>query len=176
MPKVIKNLKETILIEGKRQLLSNGYKNLNIRNITFNCGIGTGTFYNYFKNKDMLVTTIFESDWSLVLINTKSVIEENMPFNDKLRIIYEYMNKFLKNYIYVFAEMSLFNDFNDKKEELLKPIYLLIEKILIIHSLKGEVTSCIPYDKLSRFIVSNFVYICRTEDLSFDNLLQVLNL
>lgn len=36
MPKIIKNVKEDLLTEGKKQLLSNGYLNLNIRNILRN--------------------------------------------------------------------------------------------------------------------------------------------
>ena len=88
MPKIIKNVKEDLLTEGKKQLLSNGYLNLNIRNITKECNIGTGTFYNYFKNKEQLVIDILSNDWTSILKISNEIIEEDMVLSgDELMYI-----------------------------------------------------------------------------------------
>ncbi|MFH5911664.1 TetR/AcrR family transcriptional regulator [Clostridium perfringens] len=94
MPKIIKNVKEDLLTEGKKQLLSNGYLNLNIRNITKECNIGTGTFYNYFKNKEQLVIDILSNDWTSILKISNEIIEEDISFKEKLIFISNNINDF----------------------------------------------------------------------------------
>ena len=106
MPKIIKNVKEDLLTEGKKQLLSNGYLNLNIRNITKECNIGTGTFYNYFKNKEQLVIDILSNDWTSILKISNEIIEEDISFKEKLIFISNNINDFLKNYRLIFSEMA----------------------------------------------------------------------
>ena len=46
MPKIIKNAREEILKEAKRQLLENGYGATTIRSVAKATGIATGTVYN----------------------------------------------------------------------------------------------------------------------------------
>ena len=44
-------------------LFEAGYSSLAIRDIATACGIGTGTVYNYFENKEMLVAHVMLEDW-----------------------------------------------------------------------------------------------------------------
>ena len=67
MPKKIENVRELLLEETKRQMLEKGYKDLNIRSVANACKLGTGTVYNYFKSKDMLIATFVVEDWNLYL-------------------------------------------------------------------------------------------------------------
>lgn len=173
MPKIIENLKETILLEGKSQLLEFGYKNLNIRNITAACGIGTGTFYNYFKNKDMLVLSIFESDWNSICNSTHEFLYTEQSFREKLFLIYSYIGKLSKSYIAVLAEMSLYSV---HIYNILTPIYSLLEELIAFHRIKGDISSQLSNKKLSKLITSNLLYLCSATNLSFDDLFDFINI
>ena len=63
MPKIIENARGLIIDEAKRQIMEDGYDSVTIRGIARGCGLGLGTFYNYFKSKDMLIATFLLDDW-----------------------------------------------------------------------------------------------------------------
>lgn len=63
MPKIIENLKERLMAEARRQIEENGYAATTIRSIASACGVGTGTVYNYFSSKDMLIASFMVQDW-----------------------------------------------------------------------------------------------------------------
>lgn len=172
MPKIIKNVKEDLLSEGKKQLLSNGYLNLNIRNITKECNIGTGTFYNYFKNKEQLVIDILTSDWDYILNKSNAIIEDNISFKEKLIIISNNINSFLKNYRLIFSELA---KHTSKNHYVIDPMYNTLEKIIDIHIEKGEITPPISSKKFSYFLLNNLILISRSE-LTLNDLFLLLNL
>ncbi|WP_300262671.1 TetR/AcrR family transcriptional regulator [Clostridium sp.] len=172
MPKIIKNVKEDLLTEGKKQLLSNGYLNLNIRNITKKCNIGTGTFYNYFKNKEQLVIDILCNDWTYILNISNQIIEENISFKEKIIIIYNNINDFLKNYRLIFSEMA---NHTSKNHYIIDPMYETLEKLIDIHIKKGEINPSISSDKFAYFLLNNLILISHSE-LTIDDLFLLLNI
>ena len=64
MPKIIENAREKIIDEAKRQIKESGYENVTIRSIARGCSLGLGTFYNYFKSKDLLIATFLLEEWN----------------------------------------------------------------------------------------------------------------
>lgn len=64
MPKVIENIRETILMTAKSALLSDGYDSLSLRGVSRQCNIAVGTFYNYFPSKIALIKAIMLEDWA----------------------------------------------------------------------------------------------------------------
>ena len=172
MPKIIKNVKEDLLTEGKKQLLSNGYLNLNIRNITKECNIGTGTFYNYFKNKEQLVIDILSNDWTSVLKISNEILEEDISFKEKLIVISNNINDFLKNYRLIFSEMA---KHTSKNHYVIEPMYETLEKLIDIHIEKGEINPPISSDKFAYFLLNNLILTSRSE-LTIDDLLLLLNI
>ena len=64
MPKIIENVRAQLLSEAKKQITEQGYKNTTIRSVATACGIATGTVYNYFKSKDLLIATFLLEDWN----------------------------------------------------------------------------------------------------------------
>ena len=163
MPKIIKNVKEDLLTEGKKQLLSNGYLNLNIRNITKKCNIGTGTFYNYFKNKEQLVIDILSNDWTSILNISNEIIKEVISNN---------INYFLKNYRLIFSEMA---KHTSKNHYVIEPMYEILEKLIEIHIEKGEINPPISSNKFAYFLLNNLILTSRYE-LTIDDLLLLLNI
>ena len=67
MPKIIENIREKLLAEAKRQVTELGYSAMIIRSVATACGVGTGTVYNYFPSKDMLVASFMLEDWILCM-------------------------------------------------------------------------------------------------------------
>lgn len=67
MAKIIENLHSTILNVGKELLLEGGYEQMTLRRVAKECGIASGTIYNYFPSKDILVATIMLEDWQRLL-------------------------------------------------------------------------------------------------------------
>lgn len=67
MPKVIKNVRESLTAETRRQITENGYSDTSMRSVATACGIATGTVYNYFESKDALVASFMNEDWAATL-------------------------------------------------------------------------------------------------------------
>ena len=63
MPKLIENLRERLLAETRRTLLEEGPSAVNIRGIAQACGAATGTVYNYFPSKEVLIANAILVDW-----------------------------------------------------------------------------------------------------------------
>ena len=73
MPKIIEGVRENILNTAREMLFSEGYQSISIRSVAKACGIATGTFYNYFDNKDFLIASIMMQDWQLALARMRLV-------------------------------------------------------------------------------------------------------
>lgn len=102
MPKIIENARGLIIDEAKRQIEENGYETATIRSIAKGCRIGLGTFYNYFKSKDVLIATYLLEEWEKILVRINDLAEIE---NDSLRIleiIHNELNLFMKNNAAVF--------------------------------------------------------------------------
>ena len=93
MPKIIANLREKILAEARRQIEEQGYGATTIRSIAAACGVGTGTVYNYFESKDMLIASFMVDDWRRCLDRMKT-----FPSEDR-RAFLKNVNECLKDFI-----------------------------------------------------------------------------
>ena len=102
MPKIIENLREKLLAEARAQIERNGYANTTIRSIAGACGVGTGTVYNYFASKDVLIASFMVDDWQGCLEKMKA-----FPAGDR-RAFLENISLCLKEFIE--AHASLFYD------------------------------------------------------------------
>jgi Transcriptional regulator len=177
MPKIIPNIKETVVIEARKMLIQDGYSSFNMRDIAKQCGIGVGTLYNYFPNKDELVRLIFNEDWNAVINFIRTLEMKNCPLKSKINEIYININNFLQNYLDVFMEMAYSNNKNKcHRGDMMNPVYNSLEAILTFHKNIGELHTEVPLDKLSHFITTNLVTLCRDKYLSFDELYDCFKL
>lgn len=75
------NTKELLIFEHSlRRVLAYGYTGLNIKDVSADCNIATGTFYLYFDNKEDLINRLYlhiKAEKSQRLI---SKIPQNQPF------------------------------------------------------------------------------------------------
>ena len=112
MPKIIENVRGMLIDEAKRQIEDNGYDNVTIRSIAKGCGIGLGTFYNYFKSKDMLIATFLLEDWKgrMKAAREKYASESNPMV--VVRTLYLEVRDFIKQYNSIFTSPLAIKSFN----------------------------------------------------------------
>ena len=63
MPKVIENVREKIIEEAKKEISEIGYEGMTVRGIAKALNIGIGTLYNYFDNKEAVVSAYMVEEW-----------------------------------------------------------------------------------------------------------------
>jgi AcrR family transcriptional regulator len=174
MPKLIENAKETLILEGRKFLLEKSYSELNIRELAKICDIGTGTFYNYFKTKDALVSAIFQDDWFKVINIIDTLYEDPLPIKNKFKIIYEAMEEFLDRYISIFYEISLTKNYPEHNNHGFDILYQKAEDLINIEKQKVPFHSILSSKELAILILSSLIYLCKTKYTSFDNLYDSL--
>lgn len=178
MPKVIENLRETIILEAKNILLTQGFKNVSIREIAKNCNIGTGTFYNYFSTKEDLVAEIFREDWKKVSNLVDELKHTEEPCKEKFRKIYISIEMFVSSYISIFYEIATINGNNHgcMEPNRYDVLYTKLSELLDIEKAKGHIISTLSSYKLAELIVSNLMYINKNKFISFDELYDNLKI
>lgn len=104
MPKIIENLRQTLLDEARSQVLSCGYSAMTIRSVAKACGVSVGAVYNYFPSKDTLIATFMLDRWQHCLSAILSVAQEAPDPTSVLRCIYDQL------VVYLQEHRSLFRD------------------------------------------------------------------
>ncbi|MGB9642649.1 MAG: TetR/AcrR family transcriptional regulator [Candidatus Ratteibacteria bacterium] len=95
----MKNKRKTIIEAASKIIGKKGYSLTTVDEITAKSGIGKGTFYIYFKNKDDLFYAIIEENFNQFLVDVKTTIEKIDDFFEKIRKVIEmYLSHHEKNY------------------------------------------------------------------------------
>ena len=106
MPKILVNIKETLLAEAKRQVMEQGYSAMTIRSVASACGVGVGTVYNYFSSKDMLVASFMLEDWMLCKGAIDAGCKADRTVEEALYCIYDELKTFTRKYETLFHDES----------------------------------------------------------------------
>ena len=112
MPKIIENARGILIDEAKRQIDENGYDSVTIRSIAKGCSIGIGTFYNYFKSKDMLIVTFLLEDWKNRIQKVSADSEENTDPMQVVKEIYVQITEFANANKKIFESVEAKKAFN----------------------------------------------------------------
>lgn len=122
MPKIIDEAKQVILAAAKKRLFENGINGVTIRAVADDSHIATGTFYNYFKNKEMLIAHILVDDWIDITEIANDRCKKCASPMEGIEIIYEALIEFSDRYKKVFEEQrhtSMTKSSIDGKHEVL---------------------------------------------------------
>ena len=176
MPKVLCNIKEMIIKEGKALLKANGYSNLNIREVAKNCNIAVGTLYNYFSNKDELVAEIIFTHWREILVYIDLLTTSEEPLKEKLIALSQYLDSFFKNYSSVFSDILENKGSHCPRHQILPHLYEVVETMISVAIEKGEINPSLSAQKLSKILVPSMFFITRVEDLTFEDYYSILKL
>jgi len=98
MPKIIENAKELILETSENLLFQAGYKGFTIREVAKRCGIASGTIFNYFSSKEMLISIIMAKDWSNFLSDMQRECNLAKDIAAGVSAIYNGIESFVKKY------------------------------------------------------------------------------
>lgn len=168
--------KKKLIEEAKTILVNEGYKKLSIRKLALKCGIGIGTFYNYFSSKEEIVTEIFKDDWMKIVKEVDNLKSVNMEFKEKLSKIYSDIYDFVNNYNNIFQEI-IFSEGNSLKrnQEIIKQIYIKLSELIDEEVSKKIININIDSEKMAYMIIQNFIYMSRDKYLTFDEFYYSLN-
>lgn len=104
MPKIIENIREKLLAEAKKQVIENGYSSMTIRSVATACGVGTGTVYNYFPSKDVLVANFMLEDWMECIQSIDKGMTEAKDAKEALLYMYEELVTYKEKYTMLFTD------------------------------------------------------------------------
>lgn len=104
MPKVIDNVKNTVLKEAKAQALSCGYSAVTMRGVAQKCNIAIGTIYNYFPTKDILFASFLLDAWLDTMQTAKQKISLTEDTAEKLRAIYDCLIEYSQKFTSIFTD------------------------------------------------------------------------
>ena len=104
MPKIIENIREKLLEEAKRQVSENGYSAMTIRSVATACGVGTGTVYNYFPSKDMLVASFMLEDWMFCMQEIEKGSVEAEDVKATLYCMYQELLAYKEKHVKLFTD------------------------------------------------------------------------
>lgn len=107
MPKIIENLKERIIEVSKTILEEQGYNALTSRAISSRCGVASGTIYNYFESKEMIVGTIIYDDWKNVLKGIDCKLEKATSKHEGISVIAEGLEGFCADHEKLWREYAV---------------------------------------------------------------------
>ena len=112
MPKIIENVRGRLIDEARKQINENGYGSVTIRSIAKGCEIGLGTFYNYFKSKDLLIATFLLEDWKKRIDSINEATEGSSNPMSAVKNICAELNEFIESNIAIFSAPEAIKSFN----------------------------------------------------------------
>lgn len=171
MPKIIENVRDMLIEETKRQIEENGYEGVTIRSIAKGCSLGLGTFYNYFKSKDMLIATFLLEDWNerITRLIEKSR-EESSPM-DVVKNIHTELCGFMEKHKVIFTSAEAIKSFNNTVSAYHKILRNQIaEPIRVVCVAEGYEN----YDFLSQFVAES-VLTWTVAKKSFDEIAPIVS-
>lgn len=106
MPKIIDEARKKILQCAKRKMLDEGYNALSLRSVAKECGIAVGTIYNYFDNKDDLISAIMQEDWDITFSQMHENCSKASHIREGMDEIYQSIDSFCKIYKDIWHQYS----------------------------------------------------------------------
>ncbi len=177
------NYKERILLSAKEIALAEGMTKIDIRSVAKNCGIASGTVYNYFPSKGDLLAAVIEDFWEEAFRNIDWGSLANNGFYPNLEKLYdilnEYLNKFKENWL---EELSFLQTHEkqlgrQKQNEYFK---IIANRIMAIMDMDDTVKNYpwseeTPKEKVAEFIFDNMLVSLRKGEGDINFLIKVIN-
>jgi len=142
MPKLIENAKELILETSEKLLFKVGYKGFKIREVAKCCGIATGTIFNYFDSKEMLIATIMAKDWANFLVEIQKECSLATDIAAGVSAIYNGIDTFCKKYEPIWRGYSgnLIGQFGKYHVTLRQQIADILSTLLLRFNIKEDMS------------------------------------
>ncbi len=183
---VEKNQKRQDILASARDLFKDkGFHSTKMEDIALAAGVGKGTLYEYFDNKQNIFDEACIEYVDLIIYNIENITNMDKKFKDKLLILF---NEKLKMES-VFANMSIDNILSNKNiisEKTVKTILGKISEIygligtivdqgkeegVVVNSIKSEIIACLIVGAMSEYFrlkLHNKEYEIKENDVIFD--------
>lgn len=179
MPKIIENPEQIILEHAREILLTEGYQQLNMRNVAKACGLAIGTLYNYFPTKDDLVYRVMLDYWQQLFNEIDQVDQCEADLFLKLREVFSRLTRFVETFREVWITMNTeggrqhhqagHRSRQDSLERLVAKVAEMLHKA-------GSPGTCavLGNHATAQFIVQNFVMMCHMRNFSYNSFETIL--
>ena len=112
MPKIIENIRQTLISEAQKQVDESGYAAMTIRSVATACGVGVGTVYNYFSSKESLVAAFLLDDWKQCTAAIKNAACAQAHPRQVLECIYLQLHSFIDKHTALFSDAAAVASFS----------------------------------------------------------------
>ncbi len=82
---------EQILEQAMQIAVREGVDRVSMRKLASACGIALGSVYNYYPNKEALITAVSEKFWNAILLDQEKLYRRGMRFTLFLEQYYNYL-------------------------------------------------------------------------------------
>lgn len=174
MSQKIENARETLLQCGKEFLLRNrdgAAGKFQVRALTAQCGMASGTFYRYFDSKDDLTRQILQADWQKAMKTVDAVMQSDDTLYGKARAIYEEVSAFERNYRHSALELLSGAKENAAfKRDCFSVLQKKMRQFLRIEMQKGALALGGSPDIAAYLLIQLFSATARNPSMDFDDL------
>lgn len=173
LPKIIENIRETVLQAAKNTLLSDGYDQLSLRGVSRQCNIAVGTIYNYFPSKIALITAIMLEDWAGQTEKMQKACADAENAEAGIRSIFSSLHEFALLY------QDVWNMSMHSKEVRAEMVNGRNRRQMLIEQMGGLLRSLlerfeIPYDSfLLHFIATSILAYIAEPDFDYEQINRV---
>lgn len=158
--------KEQILEAATKLILKKGYSHTSVEDITNEMGIAKGSFYTYFKSKNLLLKTIAEKKIDEMIEKQDNILKNALSFKETLKNIIlvrlKFSNESMKRELVLISLIKNMEALSPEIKEILKRIGEInidfIKKLLIKFKseLKAEEENFQRYSELISAIIREF--------------------
>ena len=158
--------KEQILEAATKLILKKGYSHTSVEDITNEMGTAKGSFYTYFKSKNLLLKTIAEKKIDEMIEKQDNILKNALSFEETLKNIIlvrlKFSNESMKRELVLISLIKNMEALSPEIKEILKRIGEInidfIKKLLIKFKseLKAEEENFQRYSELISAIIREF--------------------
>ena len=172
----IEKARENLLSYGKSALLAGGYDSLNIKELAVQCGMATGTFYQYFHNKDDLVMQIVYESCEVIPENIRKISRNDWGLRRKLESVYDQFRAYQKTYLSMrIGVLRLSDDYEKLRRKIMAEINAAVEELLKDEIQRGNLELNAD-TATAAYLLTHFLFsIGRDGDPDFDEIWSCMN-
>ena len=94
MPKIIENIRESLMENAEKVLLEEGISAVTVRRISAESGIASGTVYHYFSSKEDILAAVFLKRWIEKKEKICKKVAKAKDFQQAMKLIHEGLMEF----------------------------------------------------------------------------------
>lgn len=164
MPKIIENLKSRILETTCREIKEKGYSGITLRGIAKSCDIALGTFYNYFKSKEILVANLIVADWMKKKLELEEELEKSTDVHGAMARIHAFITSFYNQHKDMWKDYRFTGEsgyeYDERHQLLVSQISLIISGALQKAGCENDSNTC--------RVLAEMILTASTKDMDYE--------